>query len=568
MAANWKVLAENYNECYHCGPVHPELCALIPAFRHGGAGLEWEAGVPHREGAWTLTTTGTSARAPFPGLDDAERTRHKGELVYPNLLLSLAAEHVAAYSLRPRGPARTTVLCDLLFHPHEIASGRFDPSDAAELWDLVNRQDWAICESVQRGMSSRGVARRVVRPDGGRVGRHLPLVPDCDGMNIATVGLGAIGSATAYWLASRGVGVTGFEQFELGHVRGASHDHSRIIRRSYHTRGYVELTAGAYDAWEAVERESGHTIVTRTGGIDLFPPDAAIDPQAYTSSLAAAGVPFEWIDGAEVARRWPAFAGGPAVADAMAIFQSDTGIVPAARATETLQRLASGRGAHLRPHTPVRAVRPVGDEVDVVTDDGVERFTAVVLACDAWVNRLLAPLGHSIPLVVLREQVSYFPAADLGPFQPGRLPVWIWMDDPSFYGFPVYGDTTAVKAAEDCGGAEVDPDNRGFDPDPAAEARVARFMRQLVGGALSGEPRSTTCLYTLTADRDFVLDRLPDHPQVLVALGAAHGFKFASWFGRTLADLVVDGTAEDELSAFALTRPSLHRAVDREAWLV
>jgi glycine betaine catabolism A len=155
VAANWKVLAENYNECYHCGPVHPELCELIPAFRHGGAGLQWEDGIPHRSGAWTFTTTGSSSRAPFPDLDEAERTRHKGELCYPNLLLSLAAEHVAAFTIRPRGPARTTVVCDLLFHPDEIGSATFDPSDAAELWDLVNRQDWAICESVQRGMSSR-----------------------------------------------------------------------------------------------------------------------------------------------------------------------------------------------------------------------------------------------------------------------------------------------------------------------------------------------------------------------------------------------------------------------------
>jgi Rieske 2Fe-2S family protein len=155
VAANWKVLAENYNECYHCGPVHPELCELMPAFRRGGAGLEWAEGIPHREGAWTFTTSGTSARAPFPDLDAGERTRHKGELIYPNLLLSLAAEHVAAFTLRPAGPARTTVVCDLLFQPAEIASETFDPSDAANLWDLVNRQDWSICESVQRGMSSR-----------------------------------------------------------------------------------------------------------------------------------------------------------------------------------------------------------------------------------------------------------------------------------------------------------------------------------------------------------------------------------------------------------------------------
>ena len=392
-------------------------------------------------------------------------------------------------------------------------------------------------------------------------------MPDRAGATVAVVGLGGIGSAAAYWLARRGANVIGFEQFELGHARGASHDHSRIIRRSYHTRGYVELSADAYDAWEVVERDAGHDIVTRTGGIDLFPPDAAIDHRAYTASLAAAGVPFDWIDGTEVRRRWPAFAAGQAVDGAMALFQADTGIVPPAGATTTLQRLASRCGARLRPNRPVQAIRPVGAEVDVVTDEATERFDAVVLACDAWVNRLLAPLGHDVPLVVLREQVSYFPAADLGPFQPGRFPVWIWMDDPCFYGFPVYGDPAAVKAAEDCGGPEVDPDERTFDPDHAAEVRVAQFMRRLVGDALTGVPRSTTCLYTLTADRDFVLDRLPDHPQVLIALGAAHGFKFASWFGRALAELVVDGSAIDDLTAFSLTRPGLRAPVSRDAWL-
>ena len=155
VAANWKVVAENYNECYHCGPVHPELSRLVPSFAGGGTGLDWDAGIPHREGAWTFTTTGTTDRAPLPGLDDDERTRHKGELVYPNLMLSCAADHVAAFTLRPLAVDRTAIDCRLLFHPSEVAKPSFDPSDAGDLWDLVNRQDWAICESVQRGMSSR-----------------------------------------------------------------------------------------------------------------------------------------------------------------------------------------------------------------------------------------------------------------------------------------------------------------------------------------------------------------------------------------------------------------------------
>lgn len=159
VAANWKVVAENYNECYHCGPVHPELCRLVPAFGGGGADLDWDAGVPHREGAWTFTLSGTTARAPLPGLDDAERVRHKGELVYPNLMLSCSADHVAAFRLVPLAVDRTRIECRLLFHPDAVADPGFDPTDAGDLWDLVNRQDWAICESVQRGMSSRAHTR-------------------------------------------------------------------------------------------------------------------------------------------------------------------------------------------------------------------------------------------------------------------------------------------------------------------------------------------------------------------------------------------------------------------------
>ncbi len=156
VAANWKVLLENYNECYHCAGVHPELCRIVPAFKHkGGSELDWERGIPHREGAVTFTATGTTVRDPFPGLSDDEKVRHKGELIYPNVMLSLAMDHVSFYTLWPQGPGRTTVVNTFLFHPGEMAKAGFDPSDAIDFWDLVNRQDWAICEKVQLGMHSR-----------------------------------------------------------------------------------------------------------------------------------------------------------------------------------------------------------------------------------------------------------------------------------------------------------------------------------------------------------------------------------------------------------------------------
>jgi Rieske 2Fe-2S family protein len=156
VGANWKVMLENYNECYHCAGVHPELCKVVPAFKHkGGSELDWERGIPHRDGAWTFTHSGTTGRAPFAGLNDDEKIRHKGELIYPNFLLSLSADHVAAFTVWPEGPERTTIICDFLFHPDEMARPDFDPSDAVEFWDLVNRQDWRICEGVQAGMRAR-----------------------------------------------------------------------------------------------------------------------------------------------------------------------------------------------------------------------------------------------------------------------------------------------------------------------------------------------------------------------------------------------------------------------------
>ncbi len=154
--ANWKILCENYNECYHCGPVHPELCRIVPAFREGGgADLDWAGGIPHRAGAVTFTSDGTTRRRPFPDLNEAEQTRHFGELIFPNLFLSLSCDHVAAFILAPEGPGRCRVECLFLFEPSEMEKPDFDPSDAVDFWDLVNRQDWAICARVQQGISSR-----------------------------------------------------------------------------------------------------------------------------------------------------------------------------------------------------------------------------------------------------------------------------------------------------------------------------------------------------------------------------------------------------------------------------
>jgi sarcosine oxidase len=143
------------------------------------------------------------------------------------------------------------------------------------------------------------------------------------------------------------------------------------------------------------------------------------------------------------------------------------------------------------------------------------------------------------------------------------------MDDPSFYGFPTYGEA-GPKAAQDCGGEPTTADTRTFDRDDAAFERVRDFLERHLPGALGPPILTRTCLYTLTPDRDFVIDRLPDAPGVLVGLGAAHGFKYASVLGRILVELALDGTtpSASELTGFRIDRPILLEEAPATSWMV
>ncbi len=373
------------------------------------------------------------------------------------------------------------------------------------------------------------------------------------------VGLGGIGSGVAYWLARRlGGDVLGLEQFELGHANGASQDHSRIIRLSYHRPHYVRLARRAYETWAIVEREADVQIVTRTGGLDVAPRVASIPLADYTSSMDAEGVSYEHLDGPEIARRWPQWRLGD---EHHGLYQRDGGLADPNRANAAHQRLARAHGATLLDRTRVTGLRATGGEIEVEAGGTVYRAATVVLAADAWTNELLSSFGRRLPLTITREQVTYFACPDPSAFAPDRFPVWIWMDEPCFYGFPTYGEA-GPKAAQDVGGRETTPQGRTFERDDEAYARVVEFLAAHLPGAIGPEIYTKTCLYALTPDREFVLDRLPDEPGVLVALGAAHGFKYASLFGRIVAELIVDGETPSgrDIAPFRIDRPILLEA--------
>jgi Rieske 2Fe-2S family protein len=154
--ANWKLIVENFSECYHCATVHPELTAQVPEYRQGHVTGQEGGAAQLGPGIESLTTTGKTSRSPFRDLMPEDLHAYYGDVLKPNVFLNLHPDYVVVHVLSPLAPDRTRIICDWLFDPAVAAAPDFDPSDAVDFWDLVNRQDWEVCELAQQGMTSRG----------------------------------------------------------------------------------------------------------------------------------------------------------------------------------------------------------------------------------------------------------------------------------------------------------------------------------------------------------------------------------------------------------------------------
>lgn len=370
------------------------------------------------------------------------------------------------------------------------------------------------------------------------------------------IGCGGIGSAAGYWLSrSAASEVLVLEQFQLGHDQAASDDHSKIIRLAYHAPQYTALTPHTFTAWRTVEEESAIQLVLKTGGLDLAP-GGAVGEAALNQREAAMdrqGIPYERLRAREVMARWPQFRLPEA---AGALYQADGGLVDTRKAIATHATLARARGATILDRTPARGVRVVGDVVEVKTAEVTFTGRRLIVAADAWTNKVLGDLGVSVPLTVTEEQVTYFATPNLRDFTPNRFPVWIWHGEDSFYGFPVYGEV-ATKAGLDMGGDVVTVDTRRSMPNPRPLRKLMDFLAEHIPGFLGPILYTKPCLYTMPPDRNFVIDRLPAHPQIAVAVGAGHAAKFSCLIGRILAQLAIDGETPYPIEAFRILRPAI-----------
>ena len=376
------------------------------------------------------------------------------------------------------------------------------------------------------------------------------------------IGVGGIGSAAAYWIAKRGgKNVLALEQYELGHWRGASEDHSRIIRHSYHTADYASLTRAAFDHVRALEEATGMDLVKVTGGLNLAPNDSAGNAEigGYAHSLAEQGHAYEVMDGAELAARWPQWRVGK---ETIGLYQADSGLLDIRRANSAHISRARALGVTFKDRTPAHAISAAAGHVEVYAGDEVYRARTLTICAGSWTPALLASVGVHVPLVLTQEQVSYFAAPDLRPFAPDQFPVWIFHgavfdgEETSFYGFPVYGEA-GVKLGRDVSGRFVTQETRSFEPNPEQTAENAAFLQRYLPGAVGPELVSKTCVYDLTPDRNFVIDTIPGYPHIGLCIGAGHAAKFAALLGHIMADLALDGATGYGIDTWKLDRPAL-----------
>ncbi len=370
------------------------------------------------------------------------------------------------------------------------------------------------------------------------------------------VGAGALGAAAAYWLARSGArDVLVLEQFELGHQRGSSEDHSRIIRHSYHSSDYTALTPSAYATWAELEDETGLQLVVRTGGLDLARQgtDGVHEIDNYRNSLRAAGIDWDDLDAAAIRRRYPQWRIDD---DVVAMYQRDTGLVDIRRANAAHLARAREMGATVKPDTCVTEIGSTDSGVTIVAGDETYTAESAVLCVASWLPRLAGALGLTWPMTLSEEQVTYFATPHLRQFASDCFPVFIWHGDDLFYGFPVYGEV-AVKLSRDMRGAWTTLEERSYEIDHDEELYIQRFAEQYLPQAIGPILYSKSCVYDMPPDRGFVIDLVSGHPRIALGIGAGHAAKFAGVIGHALAQLSLTGSSDYPIAPFALDRPAL-----------
>ncbi len=368
-------------------------------------------------------------------------------------------------------------------------------------------------------------------------------------VDVAVVGAGLMGSATAWELTRRGVSVALLERFAPGHRHGSSHGTERIVRRAYADPFHVRLTGRALERWAQAQDDTGTPLLRTTGGLDT---GRGRDPAGLARLLAGEGVPCELLTATEAQLRWPGM-----LFDGPVLFHPEAGVADADAAVAAWVRRVGERGGQVLAHTAVRAVEPVAVGALVHTDGPTVAAGTVVVAAGPWLPELAPALGLAEaalpPLRVTQQQVFHFrhrvPDAAWPTLVHKALPNGSGPNGSApggralqLYGLPSGADggtAPAFKVAEHDRGTPTTASTRDGVVDPRSRARIVDHVSRRLPGLHPAPVAEATCLYTTTPDDGFVLDRVG--PVVVVSPCSGHGAKFAPLVGAMAADLALGG---------------------------
>lgn len=368
--------------------------------------------------------------------------------------------------------------------------------------------------------------------------------------DVIVLGLGGMGSAALSQLARRGQRVLGIEQFPLVHERGSSHGQTRIIRTAYYEDPcYVPLLRRAFALWHDLEQRTGRHLLTRCDCLTLGPDDGELLTGVRTAARDHSLALHEL--GANVPERYPAFHLPPGMQGA---YETEAGYLYVEDCVRAHLDDARTHGASIHAEEPVLGWEANASGVTVRTALGEYHAERLIITAGAWATRLLADLG--VPFSVMRQTLLWFPPKHPERFRRDRFPIFIAETDAgAFYGLPMI-DPRGVKVARHYGAPELSgPESVDWTVYPEDETPVRAFLDRVFPGEFGPCFAGQVCMYTLTPDRHFVIDRHPAHERVVAAAGfSGHGFKFASVVGEILADLVLEGKTAWPIDPFRATR--------------
>jgi len=368
------------------------------------------------------------------------------------------------------------------------------------------------------------------------------------------VGLGGVGSAALWRLALRGVRVLGLDRFPPGHDRGSSHGATRIIRLAYmEAPDYVPLLRRSFELWSELEVACGQELYRQTGLLQVGPRDGPV-VQGIERTAREHQLSVEVLEATEVRAR---FAGFDLPETSAGVFDPRAGYLHVERCVVAATQQAARLGAEVRTGVEVHGWSADGGDVVVETDQGPLRAGRLVVTPGAWAGDLLAELG--VPFVIRRKSLFWY-EAPAEPYAPDAgCPCFLY-ETPAgvFYGFPRL-DEGGLKLAEHSGGRTVnDPLRLDREVDAGEQSAIEGFLRQHLPDVSATRRRHGACMYTVTPDEHFVVDRHPTHPQVCFAAGlSGHGFKMAPVLGQALAELALDGQSQLPIGFLGLGRPAL-----------